>query len=137
MSPSTKVFSILSVAAVLGQVMERQDNDKLTWRGEKLKEAAFKATSIYPFGALTKSKLKQIEKKNTEILDINGSFEITETLSFLIAALIDIRSHIKPERAVLIDPVLKRAKWSMMLFKNHSNDDLHERAFERYEKWAA
>ncbi len=145
MNASTKTFAILSLSAAIGGLMAKsKSNDRtqnelemINWRGQKLAEAGVIAVEKYPLPSLTKSKLKQVEKKVDEVCKHEDEFMIVEKLAFLITALIDIRAHIKPKRWILIDPILTRANWAMQLFDSkYEQEHLHSKAFEAFERWA-
>lgn len=146
MNASTKTFAILSLSAAIGNMMAQSESpdrdpseaEKIRWRGKKLAEVGVIAVTKYPLPILTKSKMKQIEKKVDEICRDKDDFIIVEKLAFLVTALVDIRAHIKPERWELIDPILKRTNWAMALFDpKYEQEDLHVRALEAFERWAA
>lgn len=139
MNPSTKVFTILSLAAALGQIIAKSDSDDAAkWRGQKLFEAGLDATGRYPFPQLTKSKLSQIGEKIEEVCRPGEDISIVETLSFLVCGLIDIRCKTNPSNWKYIDPVLKRAVWAQEKFDpKYEQDDDHSKALEDYSRWAA
>jgi len=139
MNPSTKIFSILSLSAALGQIITKSGaDDSAKWRGQKLYEAGLEATGRYPFPQLTKSKLSQIGKKVEEVCKPGEEISIVETLSFLICGLIDIRAKTNFYNWKYIDPVLKRAVWCQEKFDpKYKFDDLHAKALEDYERWTA
>jgi hypothetical protein len=138
LNPSTKVFAILSLAAALGQIIEKSTGtEAMHWRGQKLQEAGFEAVGKYPFPPLSNSKVRQIGKKIEEVC-CGENISIIETLSFLICGLIDIRAKTNQANWKHIDPVLKRATWCMELFDpRYEMEEIHANAFEQFERWAA
>jgi len=137
MNPSVKVFSILSLSAAVGKILSETKGDgRIIYRGQKLYEAGLNATGAYPFPALKKSKVKQIERKVDDVCAHGQDINIIETLSFLIIGLTDIRSKVNVRNWFYLDPVLKRVQWCMDLFTGkYSNEDIHESAYAKYEAW--
>ena len=135
MNSSTKVFSVLSLSAAIGKILSKTEDDRIIWRGKCLHEAGFKATESYPFPALTNSKVKQVERKVSEVCS-GDDLNIIETLSFLICGLVDLRANINRRNWACLDPVLTRAQWAMDLFDgNDDHGDVHEVALAKYEVW--
>ncbi len=135
MTPSTKVFSLLSLSGAIGMILAKNDDERISWRGKKLQEAGIKATMEHPYSHLDASKIKQIEKKVNEICQDAENINIVETLSFLLCGLVDLRAHMKPSNWLYLDPVLRRVQWAMDLFDDHDNEYFHIEAYRRYEKW--
>jgi hypothetical protein len=138
MNPSTKVFATLSLAAALGQIIQKSTGtDAMHWRGQKLQEAGFDAVGRYPFPPLTDSKVRQIGIKVEEICS-GENISVIETLSFLVCGLIDIRSKTNPSNWKYIDPVLKRAVWCQEFFDpKYELDEAHAKAMEDYTRWVS
>jgi len=138
MNSSTKVFSILSLSAAIGNILANSNgDDRIKWRGQKLHEAGFEATQRYPFPPLTTSKIRQIEKKVDEVCQHERDINIIETLAFLIAGLVDIRAYIKPDKWFFLDPVLTRATWCLDLVDSKcEQEEIYAKAFEDFERWA-
>jgi len=143
MNSSTKIFSILSLSTALGNLMCKAKNKPIAdieiikWRGSKLSEAGERAVLNYPLPTLTNSLLKQIEIKVEQVCKNGEDFSIVEKLAFLIAALIDIRAHIKPERWLHIDLILKRVKWCIEAFDpKYEQELLYSKALNDFERWS-
>jgi len=137
MNPSTKVFAILSLASAAGQMIVKSGiDDTAKWRGEKLYESGLNAVGAYPFPVLTKSKIKQIEKKIEEVCKPGEDISVVEILSFLVCGLVDIRCKTKPDNWKHIDPVLKRAVWCQEKFDpKYELEDAHAKAYSDYCAW--
>lgn len=137
MSPSTKVLSILSLSAAVGQILsEAKGDDRIKYRGKKLQEAGMTATVSYPFPAISTSKVRQVERKVEEVCAHGEDIDLIETLSFLVLGLSDIRAKINARNWRYLDPVLKRVQWCMDLFtKRDEHEEIHEKAYFKYEKW--
>ena len=138
MNPSTKVFSILSLASAIGGILGKIQDEKIAWRGQKLHEAGFEATQKYPFPQLNNSKVRQIKKKVEQICQADTDFEIVETLSFLLCGLDDILIKTNPRNAEFINPVISRVLWCQELFNPKLNTpEIYAAAVGKYEIWAA
>lgn len=140
MNASTKVFSILSLAAAIGKILEKskaEDHaERINWRGSCLHRAGFKAVSSYPFPSMTDNKVKQVGAKVEEVCKSGEEFDIVETLSFLMVGLVDIWSNVNDSNKVFIDPVIRRVRWCMDLFcGDGTHDEAHVSALKRYEEW--
>ena len=137
MKSSTKVFAILSLASAAGQMIVKSGIDDTTkWRGEKLYESGLNAVGAYPFPILTKSKIRQIERKIEDVCKPGEDISVVEILSFLVCGLIDIRSKTKKENWRHIDPVLKRAVWCQEKFDpKYELEDAHAKAYSDYCAW--
>jgi len=137
MKASTKVFAILSLASAAGQMILKSDSDDAAkWRGQKLYESGLDAVGVYPFPVLTKSKIRQIERKIEEVCKPGEDISVVEILSFLVCGLIDIRSKTKKENWSHIDPVLKRALWCQEKFDpKYELEDAHAKAYTDYCAW--
>lgn len=135
MTPSTKVFATLSLAAAVGQKIQDLETDKesdLSVVGKALYDAGFTATGLYPYSRFTASKTNQVLDAVESLL--NRPLEPPEILSRLIAGLVDIRAECNPERHKIIDPVISRAQKCLDLY-SHEPD--HDAAFEDYKRWVA
>ena len=127
MNPSTKVFATLALSAALGHKIKTQSTDKtLVSLAEELHKSGFEATSKYPYTALTVSKTVQILNAVGSLL--SSPLKPQETLSMLIAGLVDVQAKVKNERKDLIEPVIHCAQACLDSFDEEPD---HVAAWER------
>ena len=131
MTPSTKIFATLSLAAAVGEKIKNM-NESETHKalGGSLYDAGYEATGKYPYPALSTSKTRQILDAVESML--SSPLEPQEILSMLIAGMVDINAKCKKERQLIIDPVIYCAQACLDAY--HDEPD-HDAAFERYQKW--
>ncbi len=130
MNTSTKVFATLALSAAVGQKIKNQGSGELAEAGETLRSAGFIATGAYPSASLTPKKTEAIANAVMRLL--STPLEQQDILSMLVAGLVDIRAKCKPERHILIDPVIDAAQACLDLY---GEDIDHDAAFERYCAW--
>lgn len=153
MNTSTKVFATLALSAAVGEKIKNTESGELAEAGENLRSAGFIATGAYPSASLTPKKTEAIANAVMRLL--STSLEPQDILSMLVAGLVDIRAKCKPERHILIDPVIDAAQDCIDIYEdlfwqdNHAlfmmlhnkeepkkRDKIdHEAAFERYCVW--
>lgn len=137
MNASTKVFSVLSLSAAIGELLEKStEDDRIKYRSRKLREAGYESVSKYPFPALSKSKIDQVAKKIDQVCKPDHDIGIVKSLSFLNHGIIDIMSHMPKERKELLESTLKRQVWVQQLFDpGFKLVDVHNEALDDYEEW--
>ena len=136
MNTSTKVFATLALSAAVGQKIKNQESGELADAGENLLSAGFIATGLYPAASLTAKKTEDIENAVMRLL--SKPLQPYDILSILIAGLIDIRAKCKPERYMLIDPVVDAAQDCLDLYEGNGPSIIlvaHVAAYERYCAW--
>ena len=133
MNPSTKIFATLSLSAAVDKKINRLEECKHKQAlGESLYAAGYEATGKYPYSTLSQKKISQIVEAVESLL--SGPTEPQIILSMIIAGLVDIHAKCKLERKIIIYPVIYCAQACLDAY--HVEID-HEKAFERYERWAA
>lgn len=135
MNTSTKVFATLSLSAAVGQKINGMDqsNDDQKALGQSLYDVGYEATRLYPYPALSVNKTNQILDAVESLLSVHS--EPPVILSMLIAGLVDIHAKCKPERKIIIDPVIYCAQACLDSYDDDNVD--HSAAFERYERWVS
>ena len=136
MNTSTKVFATLALSAAVGKKIKSQESGELSDAGEKLRSAGFIATGAYPSAPLTGKKTEDIANAVMRLL--SKPLQPYDILSILIAGLIDIRAKCKPERHILIDPVVDAAQDCLDLYESNGPSIIlvaHVAAYERYCAW--
>ena len=132
MKPSVKVFATLSLSAAVGkkiQTMEVGEDRKAL--GSSLYDAGYEATGKYPYPALSAKKIGQIVDAVEGL--IASPTEPQVILSMLIAGLVDIHAHVKPERQEILDPVIYCAQACLDSYPGEID---HDEAYNRYCMWA-
>ena len=136
MNTSTKVFATLALSAAVGQKIKNQESGELADAGENLRSAGFIATGAYPSAHLSVKKTEDIANAVMRLL--SKPLQPYDILSMLVAGLIDIRAKCKPERYVLIDPVVDAAQECLDLYEGNGPSIIlvaHVAAYERYCAW--
>lgn len=136
MNTSTKVFATLALSAAVGQKIKNQESGDLSEAGENLRSAGFIATGAYPSAHLSVKKTEDIANAVMRLL--SKPLQPYDILSILIAGLIDIRAKCKPERHILIDPVVDAAQDCLDLYESNGPSIIlvaHVAAYERYCAW--
>lgn len=133
MSPSTKVFATLSLAAAVGQKIQNMgSNETIKALGKSLYDVGYEATGKYPYPALSTSKTTQILDAVDALL--NSPLGPPEILSRLVAGLVDIHAKCKQDRKEIIDPVIYCAQACLDAYPDEVD---HEAAWKAYQRWTA
>ncbi len=130
MNTSTKVFATLALSAAVGEKIKNTESGELVEAGEKLRSAGFIATGAYPSAALTGKKTEAIADAVMRLL--STPLEPPDILSMLVAGLIDIRAKCKPERHMLIDPIISSVQACLDIYADETD---HDAAFDRSCAW--
>lgn len=130
MNTSTKVFATLALSAAVGEKIKTTEAGELSEAGEKLRSAWFIATGAYPSASLTPKKTEAISDAVMRLL--STPLEPQDILSMLVAGLVDIRAKCKPERHMLIDPIIRSVQACLDIYDDETD---HDAAFDRYCAW--
>ena len=130
MNTSTKVFATLALSAAVGEKIKTTESGELSEAGENLRSAGFIATGAYPSAALTGKKTEAIA--DAVMLLLSTPLEPQDILSMLVAGLVDIRAKCKPERHMLIDPIIRSVQACLDIYDDETD---HDAAFDRYCAW--